>query len=166
MGIARPGRRTVLGIFVLSAILFVVFAVSSYYSAQYRGELMQFSCPLGTHAFTVYDLIPLIVTASLVFGAGMYYLMAGRVEAKEMSMRRSTDMMLRFLGDDERKVVARLLESGGKMPQAELARIGGLSKVKAHRIVKKLSARGIVKTEKHGNTNAVTLAKEVMEGLA
>ena len=83
-----------------------------------------------------------------------------------MSMRHNMDIMLRFLGDEERKVVRRLLESNGRMPQAELTRIQGLSKVKAHRIVKKLSARGIVETEKHGNTNVVTLAKEVMEGLA
>ncbi len=166
MDVTRPGRRIVLGIFALSALLFVVFAVSSYYSAQNRGQEMQFSCPLGTHVFTVYDLMPLIVMASLVFGAGMYYLMAGRVEAREMSMRRNMDIMLRFLGDEERKVVKRLLESNGRMPQAELTRIQGLSKVRVHRIVKKLSARGIVETEKHGNTNVVTLAKEVMEGLA
>jgi len=165
MAIVRPSKRIVLGIFAVSMLLFIVFAISSYYSSQHMWEIIQFSCPLGTHIFTVYDLIPLIVTASLVIGAGIYYLMAERVEGKERSMKRNTDLLLRFLGDDERMVVSRLLESNGQVPQTEITKIGGLDKVKAHRIVKRLAARGIVSIEKHGNTNVVTLTKDVMEGL-
>jgi len=166
MGLELAGKRVVLGIFVISAFLFVVFAISSYYSAQRRGELMQISCPVGTHAFTVYDLIPLIAMASLVIGAGVYYLMAGRIEGKDRSVKRNTDIILRFLGDDERKVVGRLLGSNGRISQSEITRTEGVSKVKAHRIVKRLASRGIVRTEKQGNTNMVILAREVMEGLA
>ncbi len=166
MHTGRPGKSIVLAIIIISLLLLIVFAISSYYSSQHMLEVMQFSCPLGAHVITVYDLIPLVATVGLLIGAGIYYLMAERVEVKEMYMKQNTDLLLRFLGDDERKVVSRLLESGGTIPQVEITRIAGLSKVKAHRIVKRLAGRGIVRVERHAKANVVTLAKEVMEGLA
>jgi hypothetical protein len=166
MGIGRPGKRIVLAILLISVFLFIAFAISSHYNSQHMVDVIQFSCPLGTQIFTIYDLIPLLVTASLIFGAGIYYLMEERMEVKEQSMKRNTDLLLRFLGEDERMVVSRLLESRGRLPQSEITRIRGLSKVKAHRIVKRLAARGIAQIEKQGKTNVVTLAKDIREGLA
>lgn len=164
--IMGKGKRIVLVVFLISLALFVAFAVSSYYSSLHMVEVMRFSCALGTHAFTIYDLIPLIVTASLIFGAGIYYLMAGKVEGKERTVKGEMDIVLRFLDDEERKVVERLLSTEGGMPQSELSAIGSLSKVKAHRIVKRLSERGIVEIERHGKTNSISLAKEIREGLS
>lgn len=60
--------------------------------------------------------------------------------------------------EDERKVINTLNLHQGKYLQKYITKEAGLSKLKTHRIVARLSERGIVKLEKTGNTNTVYLA--------
>ncbi len=66
--------------------------------------------------------------------------------------------VMRVLRDDERKIVELLVNSGGKMLQRDLGRQAGFSRVKTHRILYRLAARGIVTAEKHYSTYEITLA--------
>lgn len=58
--------------------------------------------------------------------------------------------------EEERRVV-RLLSSRGPMTQRDIARELGISRVKAHRVIRQLERRGIVVTEPYGNTKLVSL---------
>ena len=69
--------------------------------------------------------------------------------------------ILKFLGDYERKVLERLLESKGSVLQSEISRIEGMTKLKAHRAVKNLEQKEIIKIERHGKTNRIFLAKDI-----
>jgi len=60
--------------------------------------------------------------------------------------------------EDERKVINTLNLHQGKYLQKYITKEAGLSKLKTHRIVARLSERGIVTVEKTGNTNMVYLA--------
>jgi uncharacterized membrane protein len=62
---------------------------------------------------------------------------------------------------EERLVIEELKKSNGSIAQSQLVRNTGLSKVKAHRIVNRLSAKGIVKKYPYGLTNKIVLEKEV-----
>lgn len=62
------------------------------------------------------------------------------------------------LNEDERKVINTLQLHQGKYLQKYITKETGLSKLKTHRIVARLSERGIVTLEKTGNTNTVYLA--------
>lgn len=62
------------------------------------------------------------------------------------------------LTEDERKVINTLNLHQGKYLQKYITKDTGLSKLKTHRIVARLSERGIVTVEKTGNTNMVYLA--------
>jgi uncharacterized membrane protein len=59
---------------------------------------------------------------------------------------------------DERKVINTLNLHQGKYLQKYITKEAGLSKLKTHRIVARLSERGILTVEKTGNTNMVYLA--------
>ena len=59
---------------------------------------------------------------------------------------------------EERSVINVLTLHQGKYLQKYITKETGLSKLKTHRIVARLAERGIVKLEKTGNTNQVTLA--------
>ncbi|MCL5876712.1 MAG: hypothetical protein M1540_02750 [Candidatus Bathyarchaeota archaeon] len=63
------------------------------------------------------------------------------------------------LTDDERKVVDALKAHNGKYLQKYLKSETGLSRLQTHRIIARLTERGIVTIEKTGNTNQVTLAE-------
>ena len=62
---------------------------------------------------------------------------------------------------EERLVIEELKKSKGTITQSQLVRNTGLSKVKTHRIVNKLSSKGIVKKYPYGLTNKIVLEKEV-----
>ena len=66
--------------------------------------------------------------------------------------------VIRVLKDDERKVVELLVKSGGKMLQRDIARQTGFSRVKTHRILYRLSVRGVVIAKKYYNTYEIILA--------
>jgi uncharacterized membrane protein len=72
--------------------------------------------------------------------------------------QRSLEAVLRVLKDDERKVVELLMNSDGTMLQNDIARKTGFSRVKTHRILYRLSARGIVTAKKYYNTYQISVA--------
>jgi uncharacterized membrane protein len=65
---------------------------------------------------------------------------------------------LRLLAADERRVVQALIDAQGSMLQKDISWNTGLSRVKTHRVLDKLTRRGIVTSEKYYNTKKVTLA--------
>lgn len=72
--------------------------------------------------------------------------------------QRTLAAVMRVLKDDERKVVERLVNAGGKMLQKDIARQMGFSRVKTHRILYRLSVRGVVIAKKYYNTYEIMLA--------
>jgi uncharacterized membrane protein len=68
------------------------------------------------------------------------------------------DAVLRVLNDDERRVIQTLVAEGGTMLQKDIRWKTDLSRVKTHRILFRLSKRGIVSAEKYYNTNKIDLA--------
>jgi hypothetical protein len=62
---------------------------------------------------------------------------------------------------EERVVIDELKKSRGSMAQSQLVKNTGISKVKAHRIVSRLAAKGIVKKYPYGLTNKIVLEKDV-----
>ena len=67
------------------------------------------------------------------------------------------------LTNEERKVINVLNAHEGKYLQKYITKETGLSKLKTHRIVARLAERGIVSSEKMGNTNQVYLANWLQE---
>lgn len=62
------------------------------------------------------------------------------------------------LTEDERKIITVLQSHDGKYLQKYIKNETGLSRLQTHRIIARLSERGIVSLEKTGNTNQVYLA--------
>lgn len=78
-------------------------------------------------------------------------------EAKQESQ--ALEAVLRVLNEDEKKVVQALAETKeGAMLQKDIRWKVGMTRVKTHRVLARLSARGIVKAEKHYNTNKIRLS--------
>ncbi len=71
--------------------------------------------------------------------------------------------VLRVLNNDERRVIETLLNEGGIMLQKDIRWKTGFSRVKTHRILFRLTKRGIVSAEKHYNTNKIALAEWLMK---
>ncbi len=81
-----------------------------------------------------------------------------KVEQKQEPACTPLESIVKTLTEEERKVVDVLAAHDGKYMQKYIRSEAGLSRLQTHRIVARLSERGIVTLEKTGNTNQVLLA--------
>ena len=77
----------------------------------------------------------------------------------------ATAIVMRTLKPDERKVVSVIKLHGGHYVQKFVTKEAGLSRLKTHRVVASLAERGIIRVERRGNSNELTLAKWFVEGM-
>jgi uncharacterized membrane protein len=68
------------------------------------------------------------------------------------------EAVIKTLTDEEHKVIQVLTVHDGKYLQKYIRKEAGLSRLKTHRILSRLAARGIVTLRKFGNTNEVLLS--------
>jgi uncharacterized membrane protein len=79
--------------------------------------------------------------------------------------KEAVSVVLRTLKPEERKVVSVLDAHGGSYLQKFITKEADLSRLKTHRVVAALSERGIVRVEKRGNTNEVSLVEWFRDGM-
>lgn len=114
------------------------------------------SCPTSQKVLPFVDAIPLIVLAAILAGAMVFHLLSPKPQQK------FNDATLKFLSGDEKVIVQRLIEKNGGALQNELTHLGGMTKVRSHRAVKKLIEKEVVKVQQKGKTNIVKLEKEIL----
>jgi hypothetical protein len=109
--------------------------------------------------------IPVIGFSGLLVGSLVYYMLSEKIVVKEKQLENNTEIIMRLLDSNEKYVVKKLLEEGGKVHQSELNYLPNMTKVKAHRILKKLEQRGVIKKEKLGKINMVRLEDSIYQTL-
>ena len=72
-----------------------------------------------------------------------------------------TNVILKFLSYNEKKVLNKLIEQKGSILQSEISRLESMGKVKTHRVIKDLQRKGIIVVEKYGNTNRISLSESL-----
>lgn len=85
------------------------------------------------------------------------------ISKKEPREINNKNIILRLLNSDEREVLEKLIEGRGTVLQSEISRTEGMTKLKAHRAVKDLERKGMIKTESHGKTNRIFLTKDIKD---
>ena len=160
----RGTREGILiAIAIMAAFVFFLFAIILSYQTSLDAKIMS----SAVSPFVKYNLYFMVTLSALgiTVGASVFYFMSKKVDTTHGVARKSTEIMLRFLSQDERMVMQALLTRGGIMLQRDFSREHGLSKVKAHRVVSRLAERGIVTLDEHGKTNRVTLDPQVLAAL-
>ena len=133
---------------------------------------------IGTHYYTNpesntigwlymyhFEFMVLIGLGGLAIGAFSFYLFGRQVREQKEIVKKNTKVLLDFLDFDEKKIIEKLLEENGKARQYELTHLTQLSKVRAHRAIKKLSSKNVVEVEKIGKVNTIKLKEEIKQGL-
>ncbi|MBU0661895.1 hypothetical protein KJ891_00380, partial [Candidatus Micrarchaeota archaeon] len=111
------------------------------------------------------QMVPVFILSGVVIGALVFFFMSTRLEDKEKGLKKITEALVQFLNRDEKAVVQKILENEGKVYQSEISRMDGIGKLKSHRILQRLSDRGVIVIEGHGKTNIVKLAPNIREVL-
>jgi uncharacterized membrane protein len=105
--------------------------------------------------------VPVIFVIGLLAYSALFPEIKQKPSTPAVSPERQESLaaVLKVLKDDEKKVVELLMNNGGTMLQRDIGRKTGFSRVKTHRILYRLAARGIVTAEKYYNTYKITLAE-------
>ena len=91
----------------------------------------------------------------------VYSILNATLEKQKKIVQTNMDIIMKFLSPDEREIVRLMGEKEGMTTQSEMAKLPGMTRLKAHRVVKKLEDRGIVHVEKYGKINVVRLVDEL-----
>jgi hypothetical protein len=112
-----------------------------------------------------YFFIPIFSFFGIAVGALIYYILSGSLEKKDKVIKHNTDVILKLLAPEERKVISKIVENRGKISQSEITYMEGFSKVKAHRVVISLANKGIVTKETYGKMRMIKMNDEFYEVL-
>lgn len=107
-----------------------------------------------------YYFIPIFAFFGIAIGALIYYLMNENLEKKQKTIEYNTEVILKLLNPEERKVIRKIVENNGKLQQMEITYMEGFTKVRAHRIIESLAAKGILVKEKLGKMRLIKMNNE------
>jgi len=75
------------------------------------------------------------------------------------------DMILVFLSKEEREIINFLVEKNGTSTQADISRLPGMNRVKAHRSMQKMQEKNLLDITAHGKVRNVALKQNIMNTL-
>jgi uncharacterized membrane protein len=159
-------RKILLGLILIAALVLVVYYVPQVVQSNVPQQCLTSSgqCEHQAYLQEVILYLPLIIIGGFLLGVGVSYMYFERkVELPKTPAQEQA--MLGMLPSDEKKVIAKLVAEGGRATQAEISRIDGIGKVKAHRIVERLEKRGAITKESSGKTNIIRLNKHILESV-
>lgn len=109
----------------------------------------------------------MLVTSLLgiVVGAGVYYLLKEEVAQKTTAVANSATLLMRFLSQEEREIIQLISEKEGMTTQAEISKLPGMTRLKAHRLVGKMEKKGLIFVEKYGKVNMLRLVGDLKDAL-
>jgi len=157
----KLNKRVLAAVAIFSGfILMVVALLASYYLGP--GQVPEwFSVFINYHV----EFMVAIAFVGIIVGIAIAFLAFEKVEEKTVESKINAEMLLGFLSGDEKNAVNYLAENGGRAYQNEISRIEGMTRLKAHRAVNKLSEKNIVTVEKHGKANKLKLSENIFEAL-
>jgi len=152
-------KMIALGIVTISIFIFLVTVLVFVFALYSEGQPV----PDFLHPFMDYHIHFMVLMGLFGVGSGLllYSIMSSGIEKERKLLQTNTGIIMKFLGQDERSVMELMLGKEGMTTQSEIARQPGMSRLKAHRIVKKLESRGIVHVEKYGKINMGRVVEEL-----
>jgi uncharacterized membrane protein len=159
-------KKILLGIALLAAMVLAVYYVPQFVQSNVPQQCIASSgqCEHEAYLREVIMSLPLVIVGGFLAGVGVAYMFFER-KAELPKTQGQEQAMLGMLPSDEKKVISKLVAEGGRATQAELSRIEGIGKVKAHRIIERLEKRGAVSKESSGKTNIIRLNRDILEGV-
>lgn len=107
-----------------------------------------------------------LVLAAALYGAYISTVLATSLARSEHSTKQLASVALKVLSADERRVLKHLVKHEGTGTQADISRLPKMTRVKAHRIVKRLEEHRVVRVEERGKMRKIILDEDLYGVLA
>ena len=152
-------KKIIIGISIVSIFIFLVTVLVFVYALSSNGERV----PSFLQLFLDYHIQFMVIMGIFGVFSGLmgYSLLNTTIENQRKVVKTNVQIIMKFLNPEEREVVELLLKKDNMTTQSEISKAPGMTRLKAHRIVKKLEARGIVHIEKYGKINMIRIVDEL-----
>ncbi len=150
-----------MGIVITSVFIFLVAVLVFVYSLSSTGEHV----PEFLSVFLQYHIHFMVLMGLFGVASGLifYSMMNSTIQKDEKIAKANLEIIMKFLGNEDKKILTLLKAKEGMTTQSEISKLEGMTRLKAHRVVKKLEDRGIVHVEKHGKINVLRLVDELRQ---
>lgn len=108
-------------------------------------------------------LMILMVALSVAFGFVWSVILYKEIQYQSNTSKNMLDVVLKFLGTEERKILNFLVEGEGRSTQSDISRLPGLNKVRAHRCLNKMREKDILEIIPHGKVRIIKLKKDIFD---
>ena len=153
-------RKTIgLSILIVSIFIFLITVLVFVYALSSNGEAV----PGLFQPFLEYHIHFMVLMGFFGLGSGLvlYKILDMTLEKQKSLLKTNIQIIMKFLSPEDRGVVSLLLSKDGMTTQSEISKLPGMSRLKAHRLVKRLGDRGIIHIEKYGKMNMIRMIDEL-----
>ncbi len=152
-------EKMVAGIVVVSFFIFLITGLAFVYSTSSEGGAVPgiFQPLLQYHV----EFMALMGLFGFFSGLVVYSVLGSEIQKHKRVAKANIGIIMKFLDEREGELVSLLLKKGGMTTQSEISRLPGMTRLKAHRMVKRLEQRGILHVEKYGKVNMVRIIDEL-----
>lgn len=154
-------KKMAIGILVVSTFIFLVTVLIFVYALSSKGEAV----PEIFQPFLEYHIqfMGIMGLFGVFSGLVTYSVLNSTLETQKRVVKANIDIIMKFLSPQDREIVALLLQKDGLTTQSEISKLPGMSRLKAHRIIKKLEDSRIVHVQKYGKINMIRIVDELRE---
>ena len=151
----RIFRDIWLVITILAGFIFIVSFISHYVS-DVIDQGMACTCIVP-----IPIMILLLSSLGVFVGSLSYYLLSSKFVKERKEYSKDINITLRFLNNDERKIVETIINNKGEINQSELIKNTGINKVKVSRLLNKLIERNIITKKLVGKINKIYIHEDL-----
>ena len=152
-------QQVVLALVIVSVFIFLVSVLVFVYALASEGSAV----PSFLVPFLQYHIHFMVVMGvfGVLSGLIVYRITSTTIAKQQKLVKANVNLIMKFLGQDDKDVINLVLSKGGVTTQSEISKMPNMTRLRAHRVVKKLEDRGLVHVEKHGKINMVRLVDEL-----
>ncbi len=107
-----------------------------------------------------------IAVGGVIVGATGVALLSKELHQTTQSLQENTQLLISFLTPEERACIQLMQEKEGKCYQHELAKLPGMTRLKAHRLVQRLQDRKLIVVHEMGKARLLELSRSLSPGIA
>ena len=100
---------------------------------------------------------------SVFFGFYTSKVLYSKLKKRTKTSKSILDVVLLFLGEDEKSIINFLVEKKGQTTQAEISRLSNMNRVKAHRSLQKLQVKQLIDIVSHGKVRKIKLKENIYD---
>ncbi|VVB66336.1 Winged helix-turn-helix DNA-binding protein [Candidatus Gugararchaeum adminiculabundum] len=152
-------KEIMLGILVISGFIFLITVLVFVYALAAQGQPI----PDFLAIFMQYHIQFMVLMGLFGLGSGLliYTILNSTIEKQKKAAKTNLDIIMKFLSEQDQEILELLQKKGGMTTQSEIAKLPGMTRLKAHRVVKKLEDSGIIHIEKYGKINMLRIVDEL-----